>query len=106
MAAVETYNQSNKPKNSIKQYRVELTASKKRAGWTDENSKMYYEVDKFDRTIVLYFSTKYDGLDGPEIVRWNQYANHYGGEFTVSKEQKRKFENMLKVVKRKEIKKK
>lgn len=94
---METYKTSNRPevKTKFKLF-VYPSAAQARNGWNMENSKTYYEVDTFLKTIVLKFECIYD--DNAEVIRFNQYSKHYGGEFCVTEEQNKKFEKAYKRV--------
>ena len=95
---MKTYTTNQKP-NQKTQFRLYVypTPAQARKGWTIENSETYYEVDTFNKTIVLNFKSKYD-YDS-NIVRWNQYADHKGNSFTVSEKQYQAFKKAYKRVK-------
>jgi len=51
----------NRPQTATKfRLYVNPTLAQQRKGWTIENSETYYDVDTFNKTIVLKFKSKYD----------------------------------------------
>lgn len=96
---MKTYKTNDRPQTETKfRLFVYPTTAMAKKGWTIENSETYYDVDTFNKTIVLNFKSKYD-YDS-EIIRWNQYANHKGGEFTVTEKQYQYFKKAYKRVQR------
>ena len=91
-----TYNSNERPQNSEVRVYVNPSESKIRKGFTNDNSQTYYDIDLYYRVIVLKFKSKYDIEE--EVVRYNLYANHFGGVFTVSQEQDKAFEKAYKRV--------
>lgn len=99
---MKQFNTQNRPLNSVTKYKISLSKSALKNGWTNENAEMFYMVDDFDRTIKLCMLTSHD-YGEYNVIRWNQYAEHRGGSFTVTHEQQRKFDNQLKRVKKQAI---
>jgi len=95
---METHNTNDRPHPpTIFRLYVYPSEAQAKKGWTVHNSETYYEVDTFFKTIVLRFKSKWDTDD--KVVKWNQYADHKGGSFTVSEKQYQDFKRFYKRVK-------
>jgi len=86
------------PKNSIVRFYVPHTEALKKKGWNKKNSKTFYEVNKYLRTIKFILSSDISYRD--QLIRYRQYGNYMGGEFFVSEKQEKDFQNALKRIKR------
>ena len=78
--------------------RTPVPQLKARLGWTDENSKVIYEIDYQRGYISREFIT---GNDDQGEVEWGKsYFDNRGGEVLIDQEMERKFNNAVKRIKK------